>query len=220
MFNGQEDYAVIEDTDTITMRLYAQKILKFLDVEGNKRRKALAAGAQPSPFYLFAALSALKFLDAGGQRRQHRVPDEPQAVLLDDPADGRGGGERDDVSARAVVFITDNGGETARAASNFPFRGTKGELWEGNTRVLTALSGGVVERLGLLGQTRSQLFSNLDWTPTLLDWAGYLGCIDEADYTWDGVSQLAMLTGDSKVREHLVLNIGDTDTASASDLMT
>jgi len=119
-----------------------------------------------------------------------------------------------------VVFTTDNGGETARGASNYPFRGTKGELWEGNTRVLTAMSGGVIEKLGLFGQVREELFSNLDWTPTLLDFAGYMDCIHPVDMTWDGQSQLSMLVGNMEdKRNHLVLNIGDSDTASASILM-
>ena len=56
-----------------------------------------------------------------------------------------------------VVFTTDNGGETARGASDYSFRGTKGELWEGNTRVLASLSGGVLEKLDLLGGVRTLL---------------------------------------------------------------
>ena len=35
---------------------------------------------------------------------------------------------------RLLIFTTDNGGETARGASNTPFRGTKGEPFEGSTR--------------------------------------------------------------------------------------
>jgi len=124
-----------------------------------------------------------------------------------------------------VVFTTDNGGETGRGASNMPFRGTKGELYEGNTRVLTSLSGGIIEKRGLFGKVRTELFSNLDWTPTLLDFAGYLDCISPDDYSWEGVNQYPLLVNyeaaveSNLARSHLVLNIGDVDLASASMLI-
>jgi len=239
--DGQEDYDVIEDTETITMRLYEQKMLKFLDVEANKRRKALASGAQPTPFYMFAALQSmhvpfpdeipeyekqcLAMLEGNAGSTEYLTSRKRYCsmILLTDDVVGnvmtalREQGLYEDT---LVIFTTDNGGETARGASNYPFRGTKGELWEGNTRVLTALSGGVIEKMGLFGGVRQELFSNLDWTPTLLEFAGYLDCIRPADYTWDGQSQYAMLTGDvSGARDHLVLNIGDSNTDSASILM-
>ena len=123
-----------------------------------------------------------------------------------------------------LIFSTDNGGETARGASNYPFRGTKGELFEGNTRVLTAVSGGVVESAGLSGQRRAEMVSNLDWTPTLLEAAGYLRCIDHDDRSWDGQSQWALIMDPDRAdpalkRQHLVLNIGDESLRSASMVM-
>jgi len=117
-----------------------------------------------------------------------------------------------------VVFTADNGGETTRGASNYPLRGTKGEPYEGNTRVITALSGGVIESQNLIGQVREDIVSNLDWTPTLLDFAGYLECIDEVDYTWDGHSQYDMIMGTQSSedrRTSLVINIGDDELRSA-----
>lgn len=121
-----------------------------------------------------------------------------------------------------VVFTADNGGETDRGASNYPFRGTKGELYEGNTRTLTAVTGGVVEKRGLRG-LRTAMVSNLDWTPTLLSLAGYLDCIDKEDRTWDGVDQTPMLLSgeDEKVEERdaLVLNVGDDELRSARILV-
>ena len=111
-----------------------------------------------------------------------------------------------------------------QGASNYPFRGTKGELFEGNNRVLTAVSGGVIERAQLGGQKRSEIMSNLDWTPTLLQFAGYLQCIDPADYSWDGQSQYDLIMNyeamdDSAKRDHLMLNIGDSELQSASILI-
>merc|ERR1719491_39570 len=111
-----------------------------------------------------------------------------------------------------IVFTADNGGETDLGGSNFPFRGTKGESFEGNTRVLTSLSGGVIERLGLANQERHALFSNLDWTPTLLYFAGYVDCIDPSDYSWDGIDQYDLLLGEqhgfeATERDNLILNV-------------
>jgi len=120
-----------------------------------------------------------------------------------------------------VVFTTDNGGETDRGGSNYPFRGTKGELYEGNTRVLTAISGGIIERAGLFGQVREEMVSNLDWTPTLLQFAGLLGCIDPSDYSWDGMNQYDMImdtetySKETDSRQHLVVNVGDRELRSA-----
>ena len=115
-----------------------------------------------------------------------------------------------------VVFTADNGGETTRGASSRPLRGTKGEHFEGNTRVFTTLSGGVIERQGLFGKVREHMVSNLDWTPTLLDFAGYLHCIDEADYTWDGMSQCVMILAlEKSTRDALVINVGEVELASA-----
>ena len=92
-------------------------------------------------------------------------------------------------------------------------------MFEGNQRVITALSGGVIESLGLSGHQRDHLISNLDWTPTLLQFAGYLNDIAASDITWDGVSQYDMIVHNTKVRNHLVLNIGDSELRSASILV-
>lgn len=83
------------------------------------------------------------------------------------------------------------------------------------------MHGGIIENKGLYGQVREEIVSNLDWTPTILDFAGYLDCIDEADYTWDGRSQYDMIMGtddynyDFDRRTSLVINIGDVELKSA-----
>jgi len=244
--DGQEEYEVIADTETITMKLYEQRILKYLEVEKNKAAKALTAGSTASPWYLFAALQSMHvpfpdeipeydatcsgMLSGSSGSKEYLVSRKRYCsmVLLTDEVVGnimdylKQNGLYDNT---LVVFTTDNGGETARGASNYPFRGTKGELWEGNTRVLTGLTGGVIDAKGLSGQSRDQLFSNLDWTPTLLEFTGYLYCIGKNDYSWDGVSQYGMITNGKNYedatdrRGSLVLNIGDSDTKSASILV-
>merc|ERR1719464_2709545 len=79
-----------------------------------------------------------------------------------------------------------------------------------------------IEQRGLNG-VKSQMVSNLDWTPTLLSLAGYLECIDEADRTWDGVDQMPMIMGteegEQTERDALVLNVGDDGLKSARILV-
>ena len=67
-----------------------------------------------------------------------------------------------------IVFTADNGGETTRGASNYSFRGTKGEPFEGVHHVFTTFLGGVIEKAGLFGVRGSAEH----WTPRLLDFAG------------------------------------------------
>lgn len=108
-----------------------------------------------------------------------------------------------------IVFSAVNGGETAHGASNYPLRGSQGELFDGNNRVLTAVAGGLIDE-DMFGE-RESMFSNLDWTPTLLDFAGYLECIDPGDYSWDGINQRRMVMEDKKLRTALILNIDIKD---------
>jgi arylsulfatase A-like enzyme len=70
-----------------------------------------------------------------------------------------------------VVFTTDNGAESLSYPDGgiTPFRGQKGESWEGGYR-----SPMVVRWPGHIkpGQTTNQMFAALDWVPTLVDFAG------------------------------------------------
>ena len=90
---------------------------------------------------------------------------------------------------------------------------------------MTGLTGGVIDSKGLNGQSRDQLFSNLDWTPTLLDFAGLLDCIDVEEYTWDGISQRDLILNNEEYisnghkRKLLILNIGDKQLSSGSMLL-
>jgi len=85
--------------------------------------------------------------------------------------------------------------------------------------VITSVSGGYIKKLGLFGQHRSHLISNIDWTPTLLRFAGYLKCIPASEQTWSGVSQYDMIINNEKQREHLILNVADEELGSASIVM-
>src|SRR5690349_14235659 len=70
-----------------------------------------------------------------------------------------------------VVFTTDNGAETISFPDGgiTPFKGQKGEAWEGGYRAPM-----VVRWPGVIrpGTVKNQLFAALDWVPTFVDIAG------------------------------------------------
>jgi arylsulfatase len=107
-----------------------------------------------------------------------------------------------------VVFTTDNGAEaiTFPDGGVTPFKGQKGEAWEGGYRAPC-----VVRWPGHIrpGTILNQMFAALDWMPTLVELAGgpkgdglkaeiqagrYPGIVKT---TLDGVNQTAYLTGQS-----------------------
>ena len=70
-----------------------------------------------------------------------------------------------------VVFTTDNGAETISFPDGgvTPFKGSKGEAWEGG---YARPDGHPLGRGHQAGHGHSQLFAALDWVPTLVDIAG------------------------------------------------
>ena len=117
-----------------------------------------------------------------------------------------------------VVFTTDNGAEAISFPDGgvTPFKGQKGEAWEGGYRAPM-----VVRWPGHIkpGTVKNQLFAALDWVPTLVDIAGgpkgdglktqieagqYPGIVKT---TLDGFDQRAYLEGTSEksARDHLLL---------------
>ena len=86
----------------------------------------------------------------------------------------------------------------------------------GNTRTFAAVSGGVIPR-NQHGTVRESLMSSLDWTPTLLEFAG-ISVKNQEDVTWNGFSAYDMIMhGDEySVRDHVVFNIGLRDLESAT----
>ena len=108
-----------------------------------------------------------------------------------------------------VVFTTDNGAEaiTFPDGGVTPFKGQKGEAWEGGYRAPAVIRWpGVIEP----GTVKNQLFAALDWLPTFVDIAGgpkgdglkkqieagqYPGIVKT---TLDGVNQIDYLTGKSE----------------------
>ena len=125
-----------------------------------------------------------------------------------------------------VVFTTDNGAETITFPDGgiTPFRGQKGEAWEGGYRAPM-----VVRWPGHIrpGTVKKELFAALDWVPTLVDIAGgpkgdelkkqieagqYPGIVKT---TLDGVNQRAYLEGTSEksARDYFFYYSGSTPSA-------
>jgi len=123
-------------------------------------------------------------------------------------------------SHTVFILTTDNGGDIENGASNYPHRGTKGSLFEGNQRVISLIGGGAIPK-EQHGTEREALFSALDWTPTLLRFAGIYNEIEKEDRTWDGIVQYDLImNGDEGIngngRDHVVLNVGLRNLESAA----
>jgi arylsulfatase A-like enzyme len=108
-----------------------------------------------------------------------------------------------------VVFTTDNGAEQISFPDGgiTPFKGQKGEAWEGGYRAPMVIRWPGVIRPGTV---KNQLFAALDWLPTFVEIAGgpkgeglkqqlengqYPGMVKT---TLDGVNQIEYLTGRSE----------------------
>jgi arylsulfatase A-like enzyme len=125
-----------------------------------------------------------------------------------------------------VVFTTDNGAEAISFPDGgvTPFKGQKGEAWEGGYRAPAVVRWpGVIEP----GTVKNQLFAALDWLPTFVDIAGgpkgdglkkqieagqYPGIVKT---TLDGVNQIDYLTGksDQSARDYFFYYSGSTPSA-------
>jgi arylsulfatase len=125
-----------------------------------------------------------------------------------------------------VVFTTDNGAEAISFPDGgvTPFKGQKGEAWEGGYRAPCVIRWpGVIKP----GTVYNQLFAALDWVPTLVDIAGgpkgnalrqqieagrYPGIVKT---TLDGFDQRDFLEGKSatSARDHFFYFSGSTPSA-------
>jgi arylsulfatase len=125
-----------------------------------------------------------------------------------------------------VVFTTDNGAEQISFPDGgiTPFKGQKGEAWEGGYRAPMVIRWpGVIKP----GTVNNQLFAALDWVPTLVDIAGgpkgdiLKKSIEAGEYpgivktTLDGFDQAEMLRGttDKSARDAFFYFSGSTPSA-------
>jgi len=135
----------------------------------------------------------------------------------------------DDMGAASntiVVFTTDNGAEAISFPDGgvTPFKGQKGEAWEGGYRApMVVRWPGVIKP----GTVKNQMFAALDWVPTLVHAAGgpkgneLRSQIEQGQYpgivktTLDGFDQYDYLTGacDQSARDHFFYFSGATPSA-------
>ena len=125
-----------------------------------------------------------------------------------------------------VVFTTDNGAEAISFPDGgvTPFKGQKGEAWEGGYRApMVVRWPGVIKP----GTVKNEMFAALDWVPTLVHAAGgpqgndLRSQIEQGKYpgivrtTLDGFDQYAYLTGTSakSARDHFFYFSGSTPSA-------
>ena len=125
-----------------------------------------------------------------------------------------------------VVFTTDNGAEaiTFPDGGVTPFKGQKGEAWEGGYRAPCVIRWpGVIKP----GTVKKELFAALDWVPTFVDIAGGPKAdglkkqIEQGAYpgivktTLDGVNQRDYLEGKSEksARDYFFYYSGSTPSA-------
>jgi len=134
--------------------------------------------------------------------------------------------EMGQASNTIVVFTTDNGAEMISFPDGgvTPFKGQKGEAWEGGYRApMVVRWPGVIKP----GTVKNQLFAALDWLPTLVHAAGgpkgneLRSEIEQGKYpgivktTLDGFDQYDYLTGqcDTSSRDHFFYFSGATPSA-------
>eukprot|EP01083_Nonionella_stella_P179848 639660_1 len=220
--NDDSPYARGSVYDDNTMYLYRDKIIEYIDSHN-----------EATPFYMYVALQTIhgplnevpdkvseckQILPLDATQRRHKYC---QNMLLTDDVIGditRKLREEESLWQNTlIVFTSDNGGDVANKGCNYPLRGTKGTLFDGNLRTIALISGGVIADTQH-GTARDALFSSLDWTPTLLKYANLLSEIDANEMRWDGENQYdVIMTGDDTAkRDHIVMNIGTRNLESAS----
>jgi arylsulfatase A-like enzyme len=179
-------------------------------------------GRGDAPFFLYVPFTAVHLPIKEPDEWLKRVPEAIQGdvprhyaacVMHLDDAVGRiaaavdAAGKRDDT---LIVFTSDNGGSTVEnndlkypddncpngklTGNNVPWRGQKGTLYEGGTRVATIANWPKRLRPGRC-ETPVQI---IDWMPTLCRLAGYQ---PKTDLKWDGRDIWPLLTGDVKTAQ-------------------
>lgn len=130
-------------------------------------------------------------------------------------------GVRDDT---LLLFTSDNGGSTVEnndlkypddncpngklTGNNHPFRGQKGDVYEGGTRVPTIVSWPAHAKPGKI-DTPVQI---IDWMPTFCSLADYE---QEEDLKWDGVDLTALLTRHAPLPKRSIYTAGPRWRASS-----
>jgi len=196
------DEKLVDETGHVT-DLIAAEAIRWIESRGS------------APFFLYVPFTAVHLPLKEPAEWVARVPSTIQgdvarhyaaSVMHLDDAVGRILGALEKSGRREetlVVFTSDNGGSTAEnndlkypddhcpdgklPGNNAPWRGQKGDLYEGGTRVPTVVS--------WPGRIKSGSVASpvqiTDWMPTLLAIAGYRS---PSDLKWDGIDISTLLT--------------------------
>jgi len=65
-----------------------------------------------------------------------------------------------------ILFFSDNGGDLFYESKNLPFKGGKGDSWEGGIKSFSFLSGGYINRVTVTPQENNALIFVGDWFPS------------------------------------------------------
>ena len=98
-----------------------------------------------------------------------------------------------------VIFTSDNGGCYGGGGKNGEYRGAKGSLWEGGTKVDAFVYSPLLDS-SLQGSQYQGLMHVSDWMPTILDMAN-VGFVPAEGYELDGVSHWGHLNREAQEEE-------------------
>nr|WP_266365863.1 sulfatase-like hydrolase/transferase [Tellurirhabdus rosea] len=158
------------------------------------------------PYFLYLAYTAphdplqppAAFLERVRQRNPNGDPQRAKLIALIEHMDVCIGRVLATLKANGqlqntlIVFTSDNGGWGPGKASNGPFRGVKGQLYEGGIRIPAGVCWPGKIAPNQLSDTRLQL---MDWMPTFLELSG-----TRAAPPVDARSFLTVLTGQESAR--------------------
>lgn len=116
-----------------------------------------------------------------------------------------------------VIFFSDNGGLASHGSVNRPFRGGKGDYWEGGVHVPAFFSGGFVASALARNKVQPYRYGHLahitDIHATMLRLAGFW---DNGDDSLDGVDLWeSLVEKKSSAREEVVININSPNFAKS-----